>query len=220
MGNSSSQAGNATCVLLAKEGCVKALLKQCHHSLQRTSEIRVLALRGLSAICCVAQCIREFEKVKINFQFLFIFAFFSPNFFLIFSDFFFFFFQQFFRIFFFNFFSRFFYSNFSIFLFFFSFIFPIFSEIFRGFFNWEFCVFYFGIRKVWHFNMQKYVLLVLKICSEWSLMHFYWLCTLLIVAVGWFTHSWGTFVQSRFFDWRSHRSCRSSCPNHFTLDQW
>jgi len=62
MGNSSSQAGNATCVLLAKEGCVKALLKQCHHSLQRTSEIRVLALRGLSAICCVAQCIREFEK--------------------------------------------------------------------------------------------------------------------------------------------------------------
>ena len=63
MGNSSSQAGNATCVLMAKEGCVKALLKQAHHSLQRTSEIRVLALRGLSAICCVAQCIREFEKV-------------------------------------------------------------------------------------------------------------------------------------------------------------
>ena len=74
MGNSSSQAGNATCVLLAKEGCVKALLKQCHHSLQRTSEIRVLALRGLSAICCVAQCIREFEKVKINFQFISVFA--------------------------------------------------------------------------------------------------------------------------------------------------
>ena len=70
MGNSSSQAGNATCVLLAKEGCVKALLKQAHHSLQRTSEIRVLALRGLSAICCVAQCIGEFEKVSVEINFL------------------------------------------------------------------------------------------------------------------------------------------------------
>ena len=66
MGNSSSQAGNATCVLLAKEGCVKALLKQCHTSVQKSSDIRVLALRGLSAICCVAQCIREFEKVILS----------------------------------------------------------------------------------------------------------------------------------------------------------
>ena len=63
MGNGNSKAGNATCVLLAKEGCVKALLRQCAPSVQRSQDVRILALRGLSAICCVAECIREFEKV-------------------------------------------------------------------------------------------------------------------------------------------------------------
>ena len=62
MGNS-SQLGNATCNLLAKEGCVAALIKQCNAVQQKCQDVRVLALRGLSSICCVAECIREFEKV-------------------------------------------------------------------------------------------------------------------------------------------------------------
>ena len=63
MGVNSSNIGNAICVLLAKEGCVKALLKQCNPSVQSCQDVRILALRGLSAICCVAECIRELEKV-------------------------------------------------------------------------------------------------------------------------------------------------------------
>ena len=64
MGSSgSSKAGNAICGLLAKEGCVRALLRQCLPNVQRNQDIRILALRGLSAICCVADCIRELEKV-------------------------------------------------------------------------------------------------------------------------------------------------------------
>ena len=66
MGNGSgSKLGNATCSLLAKEGCVKALLKQCNFNHQKCQDVRILALRGLSAICCVAECIRELEKVSI-----------------------------------------------------------------------------------------------------------------------------------------------------------
>ena len=57
-------ASNGTCVLLANEGCVRALLKQSSHSHQKILDVRILALRGLSAICCVAECIREFEKVR------------------------------------------------------------------------------------------------------------------------------------------------------------
>ena len=63
MGSNSSQLGNTTCNLLAKEGCVAALIKQCNASQQKCQDVRVLALRGLSSICCVAECIREFEKV-------------------------------------------------------------------------------------------------------------------------------------------------------------
>ena len=62
MGNF-SQLVNATCNLLAKEGCVAALIKQCNAVQQKCQDVRVLALRGLSSICCVAECIREFEKV-------------------------------------------------------------------------------------------------------------------------------------------------------------
>ena len=73
MGSSgSSKAGNAICGLLAKEGCVRALLRQCLPNVQRNQDIRILALRGLSAICCVADCIRELEKV------IFFFSEFSP----------------------------------------------------------------------------------------------------------------------------------------------
>ena len=63
-GSGKISAGNATCSLLAKEGCVKALLKQCNITHQKCQDVRILALRGLSAICCVADCIREFEKVS------------------------------------------------------------------------------------------------------------------------------------------------------------
>lgn len=62
MGSGSSKAGNQTCVLLAKEGCVKALLRQSHPANQKHQDVRIMALRGLSAICCVAECIRELEK--------------------------------------------------------------------------------------------------------------------------------------------------------------
>ena len=65
MGSGSSKAGNQTCVLLAKEGCVKALLRQSHPANQKHQDVRIMALRGLSAICCVAECIRELEKVRI-----------------------------------------------------------------------------------------------------------------------------------------------------------
>ena len=41
MGNGSSKAGNATCVLLAKEGCVKALLKQCNPPVQKCQDVRM-----------------------------------------------------------------------------------------------------------------------------------------------------------------------------------
>ena len=69
MGSSgSSKAGNAICGLLAKEGCVRALLRQCLPNVQRNQDIRILALRGLSAICCVADCIRELEKVIFFFE--------------------------------------------------------------------------------------------------------------------------------------------------------
>ena len=64
MGNGGGcKMGNVTCSLLAKQGCVKALLKQCNPSQQKYQDVRILSLRGLSAICCVAECIREFEKV-------------------------------------------------------------------------------------------------------------------------------------------------------------
>ena len=60
---------NSVCALLAREGGVRALLKNCRlshdfrQSLQN-QDIRVLSLRGLSAICCMADCIRELEKVS------------------------------------------------------------------------------------------------------------------------------------------------------------
>jgi hypothetical protein len=62
MGTNSS-IGNTICILLAKEGCVKALLKHCNAGHQKCQDVRILALRCLSAICCVAECIREFELV-------------------------------------------------------------------------------------------------------------------------------------------------------------
>ena len=60
-----------------REGGIRLLLSFCNgsrggHNLNSPSstvirlpppEIRVLALRGLSAICCVAECIRQFESV-------------------------------------------------------------------------------------------------------------------------------------------------------------
>ncbi len=53
------------CALLAREGAVRAALRHCAISDGKNGdgEFRVLALRALSSVCCVAECIREFEKV-------------------------------------------------------------------------------------------------------------------------------------------------------------
>ncbi len=74
------------CALLAREGAVRAALRHCAVSEDddggdddrpaaqgAQAEFRVLALRALSSVCCVAECIREFEKV--GGQELFFFAF-------------------------------------------------------------------------------------------------------------------------------------------------
>ena len=57
------------CSLLAREGAVRAALGLClaeeeqEPQSQGRREIRILALRALSSVCCVAECIRELEKV-------------------------------------------------------------------------------------------------------------------------------------------------------------
>ena len=60
---------NSVCSLLAREGGVRALLKHCrlcnnYRQSLHNQDLRVLSLRGLSAICCMADCIRELEKVR------------------------------------------------------------------------------------------------------------------------------------------------------------
>jgi len=63
--------GNAgpgrVCSLLGREGAVDALtaLAVKRSSPAMNSEDRVLVLRALSAICCVADCIRRFEAVRL-----------------------------------------------------------------------------------------------------------------------------------------------------------
>ncbi len=60
------------CSLLAREGAVRAALGLClaeeeqEPQSQGRREIRILALRALSSVCCVAECIRELEKVIIR----------------------------------------------------------------------------------------------------------------------------------------------------------
>ena len=59
------------CNVFAVEGGVRTLLRLC--DLSATSvpqkaaaavDVRVLSLRSLGAICCVAECIRQFESVS------------------------------------------------------------------------------------------------------------------------------------------------------------
>ncbi|QQP38661.1 Uncharacterized protein FKW44_019300 [Caligus rogercresseyi] len=51
------------CVCLASQGAIKALLSLATSSQsQSAQDIRILALRGISSICCVVECIRELEK--------------------------------------------------------------------------------------------------------------------------------------------------------------
>eukprot|EP00095_Tigriopus_kingsejongensis_P011759 snap_masked-scaffold241_size241811-processed-gene-1.3 protein:Tk11759 transcript:snap_masked-scaffold241_size241811-processed-gene-1.3-mRNA-1 annotation:"conserved hypothetical protein" len=75
-----NEGSNHLCSLLSREGGVRCLLRHCQliyspvfaNGNLNTSqmgpgnlpadEIRILALRGLSSICCVAECIREFEQ--------------------------------------------------------------------------------------------------------------------------------------------------------------
>ena len=70
-----NEGSNHLCSLLAREGAVRGLLRHCDNDNRERAgnsncfsadraEVRVLALRGLSSICCVADCIREFEHVS------------------------------------------------------------------------------------------------------------------------------------------------------------
>jgi hypothetical protein len=66
-----NEGSNHLCSLLAREGGVRGMLRHCSNAANSAgadtpekSEVRVLALRGLSSICCVADCIREFEHVS------------------------------------------------------------------------------------------------------------------------------------------------------------
>ena len=59
------------CNVFAVEGGVRTLLRLCDLSAtsvpQKSSaaaDVRVLSLRSLGAICCVAECIRQFESVS------------------------------------------------------------------------------------------------------------------------------------------------------------
>ena len=84
-----NEGSNHLCTLLSREGGVRNLLRHCHLIYGQTSsstsgrfdpaagpgsplvsfpadEIRILSLRGLSSICCVAECIREFEQVRLK----------------------------------------------------------------------------------------------------------------------------------------------------------
>ena len=69
-----NEGSNHLCTLLSREGGVKGLIAHCLAAggSQANGELvdpiraetRILALRGLSSICCVAECIREFEHVR------------------------------------------------------------------------------------------------------------------------------------------------------------
>ena len=58
------------CNVFAVEGGVRTLLRLCDLSATSVpqkaaaADVRVLSLRSLGAICCVAECIRQFESVS------------------------------------------------------------------------------------------------------------------------------------------------------------
>ena len=57
------------CNVFAVEGGVRILLRLCDLSAtsvpqKAAADVRVLSLRSLGAICCVAECIRQFESVS------------------------------------------------------------------------------------------------------------------------------------------------------------
>ena len=69
LGNETSNLARISqvCNVFAVEGGVRTLLKLCDLSTssgQKSVDVRVLSLRSLGAICCVAECIRQFESVS------------------------------------------------------------------------------------------------------------------------------------------------------------
>ena len=68
LGNETSNLSRISqvCQVFAVEGGVRTLLRLCDPSLTQkpAPDVRVLALRSLGAICCVADCIRQFESVS------------------------------------------------------------------------------------------------------------------------------------------------------------
>ena len=73
LGNETSNLARISqvCNVFAVEGGVRTLLRLCDLSAtsvpQKSSaaaDVRVLSLRSLGAICCVAECIRQFESVS------------------------------------------------------------------------------------------------------------------------------------------------------------
>ena len=68
LGNETSNLSRISqvCNIFAVEGGVRTLLRLCDPLTQKAPDVRVLALRSLGAICCVAECIRQFETVSIK----------------------------------------------------------------------------------------------------------------------------------------------------------
>jgi len=69
LGNETSNLARISqvCNIFAVEGGVRALLKHCDvrsgiAGSQAHPDLRIMALRGLGAICCVSECIRQFES--------------------------------------------------------------------------------------------------------------------------------------------------------------
>ena len=71
LGNETSNLARISqvCNVFAVEGGVRILLRLCDLSAtsvpqKAAADVRVLSLRSLGAICCVAECIRQFESVS------------------------------------------------------------------------------------------------------------------------------------------------------------
>ena len=71
LGNETSNLARISqvCNVFAVEGGVRTLLRLCDLSAtsvpqKAAADVRVLSLRSLGAICCVAECIRQFESVS------------------------------------------------------------------------------------------------------------------------------------------------------------
>ena len=67
LGNETSNMSRISevCNIFAIEGGVRALLRHCDVR-NASADVRIMSLRSLGAICCVSECIRQFESVKLT----------------------------------------------------------------------------------------------------------------------------------------------------------